>query len=693
LRAAIHALVLFILCVAPSHAGATQNGFSITTQVTGLQRPTAMAFAPDGRLFVCQQDGQVRVVKNGVLLAQPFLTVAVDGSGERGLLGVTFDPQFSTNGWIYVYYTTRLPAIHNRVSRFTASGDVAVAGSEVMILELENLTSATNHNGGAIHFGEDGKLYVGVGENANGANAQTLANRLGKILRINADGSIPTDNPFHGTASGPNRAIWALGLRNPFTFAFQPGTQRMLINDVGASTWEEINDGFAGANYGWPATEGPTTNPSFRSPIFAYGHGTGGSVGCAMSGGLFYNPATIALPPEYIGNYFFADLCSGWIRRLVPASGNTVTDFATGFSQPVDLDLASDGSVFVLARGGGTVRRIAYVAPLITAQPSHQFVSPGQSVTFRVSASGQPPLSYQWQRNGAPIAGATAASYTIGSAGSADDGAQFRVIVSNAFGNATSLPATLRVFTPVADRDADGIPDSVEGQEGTNPDVRDNLIFSNARLFVRQQYGDLLNREGDSAGISAWAGRIESRMLTRAQVAHAFVQSNEFQRGTLPATRLFLAFFLNYPNQGELLWLRDRFHAGVSLNALAAEFAASSTFQSLYGGLSNETFVGRVYRNVLGRQPDAQGFNAWVARLNGGMSRADVLVGFSESAEYARRSFAWVHVAHLYGNLLRRSADPGGFRAWVGFLEGGNALLAAVQRFLDSPEYRARFQP
>jgi glucose/arabinose dehydrogenase len=136
------------------------------------------------------------------------------------------------------------------------------------------MSTATNHNGGAMNYGPDGKLYIAVGENANGANAQSFANLLGKMLRINADGSIPADNPFYLTATGNNRAIWALGLRNPFTFAFQPGTGRMFINDVGQNMWEEIDDGIAGSNYGWPAAEGPTGNSSYRSPIYWYGHGT-----------------------------------------------------------------------------------------------------------------------------------------------------------------------------------------------------------------------------------------------------------------------------------------------------------------------------------------------------------------------------------------------------------------------------------
>src|SRR5688572_3828434 len=250
---------VFLTCVLTliigdlSIAATVPSGFTDTLIAGSLNRPTAMAFAPDGRLFVCEQGGTLRVIKNNALLSTPFVSLTVSSTGERGLLGVAFDPDFSTNRFVYVYYTASTPTIHNRVSRFTASGDVALAGSETILLDLETL-SATNHNGGAIHFGPDRKLYVGVGENAVGANAQSMNNRLGKMLRINADGSIPTDNPFFTTASGANRAIWALGLRNPFTFAFQPLSGALFINDVGQSSWEEINLGAAGASYGWPTT-------------------------------------------------------------------------------------------------------------------------------------------------------------------------------------------------------------------------------------------------------------------------------------------------------------------------------------------------------------------------------------------------------------------------------------------------------
>jgi glucose/arabinose dehydrogenase len=188
--------------------GATlPTSFSEQQVASGLSSPTAMTEAPDGRIFVCEQGGRLRVIKNGALLATPFVSLTVSSSGERGLLGVALDPNFSSNHFVYVYYTTLTPSPHNRVSRFTSNGDVAVAGSEVVLFELENLSSATNHNGGALHFGPGGLLYIAVGENANAANAQTLSNKLGKMLRINKDGSIPTSNPFFGSATGSNRAI------------------------------------------------------------------------------------------------------------------------------------------------------------------------------------------------------------------------------------------------------------------------------------------------------------------------------------------------------------------------------------------------------------------------------------------------------------------------------------------------------
>ena len=358
-----------------ANAATVPPGFTDAVVAAGLSNPTAMALAPDGRIFVCQQNGVLRVIKNGALLPTPFLTVTVDSSGERGLLGVAFDPNFVSNQLVYIYYTATTPTIHNRISRFTASGDVALAGSEVIVMDLPNLSSATNHNGGALHFGPDGQLYIAVGDNANGANAQSLGTRLGKMLRITSTGAIPADNPFFNQATGDNRAIWALGLRNPFTFSFQPGVGRMFINDVGQNTWEEINDGIAGSNYGWPTCEGfcNPPNPSFRDPIFAY---MNDGTTCAITGGAFYNPQINQFPSQFVGRYFFADFCGGWIRTLDPANGNVVADFATGISLPVDLQVSPDGFLYYLARGSGSVNRIGFAATGDTTAPTVSITNP-----------------------------------------------------------------------------------------------------------------------------------------------------------------------------------------------------------------------------------------------------------------------------------------------------------------------------
>jgi glucose/arabinose dehydrogenase len=331
-------------------------GFTRTVFVNGLGRPTMMTFAPDGRLFVSEKDGPLRVVRNGVLLPTPFHTFQLQTDGERGLLGVAFDPAFATTRWVYVYYTATNPT-RNIIVRMRASAtnaDVADASQIDTIFQVPNL-GATNHNGGALHFGPDGKLYLAVGDHFDG-NSQSLTTLHGKILRLNADGSIPTDNPFYTQTTGNNRAIWARGLRNPFTFGFQPGTGRMLINDVGEGAWEEINEGIAGANYGWPSTEGPTTNPAFRSPIYAYPHSGAITTGSAIVGAAFYDPPTATFPASYVGDYFFADYVGSWVARLDPANGNAVYAFAR-FGGPYVFGVLTgpDGALYVLAeRVGGS---------------------------------------------------------------------------------------------------------------------------------------------------------------------------------------------------------------------------------------------------------------------------------------------------------------------------------------------------
>ncbi|MBA4053619.1 MAG: glucose sorbosone dehydrogenase, partial [Marivirga sp.] len=193
---AISVSIVFTLATGVSYAQVYPADFAQVLVTNGISNPTVMAFAPDGRIFVAQQAGSLRVIKNNVLLAAPFISLSVSSTGERGLIGIALDPDFSTNNYIYLYYTVPGSPAHNRISRFTANGDVVQAGSEVIVLELDPLSSATNHNGGAMQFGKDGKLYVAIGENANSAHAQNLDTYHGKLLRINKDGSVPEGNPF-----------------------------------------------------------------------------------------------------------------------------------------------------------------------------------------------------------------------------------------------------------------------------------------------------------------------------------------------------------------------------------------------------------------------------------------------------------------------------------------------------------------
>ena len=332
--------------------------------ITGLSSATAFAQTPDGRMFIAEQGGQLRVVTAaGALLATPFITLTVDPNGERGLLGVALHPDFANNRYVYLYYTTPENGAHNRISRFTANPsnpNIVSVGSELRIADLPALSSATNHNGGAMHFGNDGKLYVAVGDNADSAKAPDLNEPFGKMLRFNDDGSVPGDNPFCTTAGTLRCAIWARGLRNPFTFAVRPSDGRIHINDVGAGSWEEINLGVRGADYGWPSSEGPTNDAGVTAPLFAYDHddssasGPGGFFsGCAIIGGAFY-PDAGPFPVAYRGSYFFTDFCSPVIGRVDLANGNAAYAFGRVSGWPVGMLTGLDGALYVLTQGGIT---------------------------------------------------------------------------------------------------------------------------------------------------------------------------------------------------------------------------------------------------------------------------------------------------------------------------------------------------
>ncbi|MBD2755939.1 PQQ-dependent sugar dehydrogenase [Spirosoma validum] len=449
-------LLVFLFIVSYCYGQTYPPGFSQVLVSNGLNSPTSMAFAPDGRIFVTEQDGKVRIIKNGSLLPTPFVIVPnTYQNGESGLNGIALDPDFANNGYVYVYHTFIDPpfwTFHNRISRFTAAGDIAIAESETAILDLDPVYQVNQHNGGALNFGPDGKLYIAVGDSRHPGFGQSLDTYMGKILRVNPDGSVPSGNPFT-IGSEQRKRIWAYGLRNPFTFDIQPGTGRIFVNDVGESTWEEINDATSGGlNFGWSNVEGNSTNSVYTNPIYTYGHNSNANEwGCAITGGAFFNPNTTTYPAIYSGQYFYMDFCSNEISTL-NLSGPTVTRsiFASFLpSHLTSLEVGPDGNLYFFSRDFGSLYKIIYTTntiPNIVSHPISLTVPQSQPAMFSVNATGTAPLSYQWQKDGSNISGATSASYAITST-TASDAGQYQVIVSNTAGSATSNPATLSITT------------------------------------------------------------------------------------------------------------------------------------------------------------------------------------------------------------------------------------------------------
>ncbi|MEM6315815.1 MAG: PQQ-dependent sugar dehydrogenase, partial [Planctomycetota bacterium] len=356
------------------------DGFEESLYADGLNLPTSMEFTPDGRILVAQQSGDIRVVDtSGNTLGTPFLSLAVNKQFERGVLGLAVDPDFENTGYVYVFYTPESTPEFNRLSRFTVSltgdGNTADPASEVILMG-DIPTPSGWHNGGGIHFGADGMLYIGVGDGfkSDPENPINLAQDLdalgGKVLRLdvnNYPNIIPADNPF---VNNPNARpeVYALGLRNPFTSAVDPVTGRMVFNDVGDKLYEESNEVTApGQNFGWPIHEGPVNQPGFTDPLYAYAHVNGGSA--SITGGTFYRgTGASAFPPEYEGDLFLADYLNQWIR-VVDAETGAVSDFATGVQHALDLDVGPDGALYymsVFTTNGSTgfgrqIYRIGYV--------------------------------------------------------------------------------------------------------------------------------------------------------------------------------------------------------------------------------------------------------------------------------------------------------------------------------------------
>ena len=352
----------------------------LTTVVSGLESPVHLtAPAGDARLFVAEQPGRIRVVKNGQLLATPFLDITsrVLSGGERGLLSMAFDPAYGTNGRFYVYYTSQ-PSGDIVVERYGATPGADVASPTPTLVIRVPHAQYSNHNGGLVAFGPDGMLYIGTGDGGGAGDplgsGQGLNTLLGKVLRIDVHSlpyTIPSSNPFAGQA-GRRGEIWAYGLRNPWRFAFDSlasGGDQLWIADVGQNAWEEIDVAPAstgGIDYGWNVMEGThcytpsvgCNTSGLRLPALEYGHDDG----CSIIGGHVYRGAAL---PELRGHFFYADYCGGWLRSATPRAGGGLTSrewLPASSDNVLSLGADSAGELYVL-RLSGRVEKIVRGTP------------------------------------------------------------------------------------------------------------------------------------------------------------------------------------------------------------------------------------------------------------------------------------------------------------------------------------------
>jgi len=334
---------------------------TVETVAENLEVPWSIAFAPDGRIFVTERVGKLRVIEDGKLNPEP-IKILNTVRGEGGMLGIVLDPNFDENHYLYLHFTySEFLSTFNKVVRFTEK-DNQLSDEKVLI---EKIPGGPFHDGGRIKFGPDDKLYITTGDAGNANLAQDLNSLAGKILRINRDGSIPDDNPF------PNSPVFSYGHRNPQGIDWHPTSKILVASEHGSFAHDEINIVKAGKNYGWPIIIGDEEGPEFVNPILHTGDDT-----WAPSGASFYNSDNIS---EWSGKYFIATLRGNHLRMLdLDLENNVVVSsealFSNTFGRLRDASMGPDGNLYLLTSNqdgrGSPVEnddRILKVVPLIEA--------------------------------------------------------------------------------------------------------------------------------------------------------------------------------------------------------------------------------------------------------------------------------------------------------------------------------------
>jgi glucose/arabinose dehydrogenase len=364
-------------------------GFEETVVVTGISG-VAMDWAPDGDLFLGTRDREIWIFRSGALILAG--SIPGDSQGEHSINGIAVDPDYATNHWLWVYYTSPAPA-RNRLSRFTIAGDSL--SQEVVVLETPVLLNDL-HTGGCLRFREDDTLFLATGDDEQGSTtAQAPFDLRGKVLRIDRNGAAPPDNPFVGTGTADPR-IWATGFRNPYRCTLQPGTENLFLGDVGKAAWEEIDNVVPGGNFGWAMVEGPNppARPGVVYPIYSYNHAIA-MQSYAVIGG---DHAPAAFAPGFEGDYFFGDFGQDKLFRMRLDGSNqplSVELWATDVPGPVDIRFGPDGALWVLTYDSSQLRRITSVGgtnrqPVVVASVSPDNGLAPLAVTLNSSASFDP---------------------------------------------------------------------------------------------------------------------------------------------------------------------------------------------------------------------------------------------------------------------------------------------------------------
>ncbi len=389
------------------------DGFVEGTPITGFNRPIAIVWLPDGRMLVGEKFGSIRMVQGEQLRASPVVNIAVTRMYDAGLLGIAVDPNFSTQPYIYVYYTVGTRSLnyqgvlHNRVSRFRMEGDQALLQSEQILIDDINVDTTSNHNGGDLQFGDDGTLYISVGDVGRSETAQDLDSPHGKILRVDPETGLGLmDNPFHAPGNSVQRnRVWAYGLRNPFRFTFAPDSEMLYVGDVGWQTYEELNLVGVGRNYGWPMQEGPNKPGALgvEEPLFSYARSYNPDKSLddctAIIGGDFVRGENF--PASMQGVYFFADYTCQRIWYKKPGAAPTL--FTREAGNIAHLAFGPDGALYYTDILANTLRRIYFAEgnrpPTAYAQATPRIGVVPLAVAFTSHGSADPDggeLRYLW---------------------------------------------------------------------------------------------------------------------------------------------------------------------------------------------------------------------------------------------------------------------------------------------------------